>query len=437
MASKYGGIPVEQKSKFGGVPIDNEDDSPIYSDPELTQMKENVPAGIGRLLEGLAMPVYRPKQFVEGMSNIGMAGLENYAKQLSSYLPAEYAVTETPTYDAVVEPYKEKYGSTTKFRQATIDDPVGTAADLAALTSGGMAAVRGTTRGAQAAIPDDLPIDMIESVAKFPPSKYDTKQRRKLAETLLKEDIPLTPNGLSKAVDVIESLNARIDEVISAHDKGVKYPRVGVLASIAKLKKEKLGQIEGTKDRAVIEKVIDNYMKSIEDVGNPTMSLKELQQFKQNTYKKINWRSPQNKQTIKNEAYKNIASQARKDIEKLTDGEIKQLNRREGDLISALEAGTQPAGRIGNRDTFGLDVATKPAAGGAAAFGLGMDPQIGVVAGTIASVLGRPAMKQAIAHRIYKFKKRSPKLSDQAILKAVIASYTPILSEASESETAQ
>lgn len=414
LAALEGGAPVEQDAGF-----------------DWNKAMQNFPDSLGRALEAIAMPVYRPGQFIEGLKNVGMAGVENFASNMNPALPEEYQVTETPALDDLIAPYVERYGSLEGLKKAAEEDPAGVGLDVISALTGGAGAARAAGTTTKAAI-GDKPAKMIEEVVKFPPSKHSASERKAMAETILDEKISLSPEGLTKVGNLIEDLNSEVDRIIAANDKGADYPRAWVLRNLEKMKNKTLGQIEGRKDRQTINKIISEQLKEIEEVGRPNMSLKELQDFKKNTYKKVNWNQAKNKQVTKNETYREIGKTARQDIESLAP-EVSAVNKREGALIELLDALEQPVNRIDNRDMFGIDAAIKPGAGHLIGGAVGAS-EIGTIAGAIAHLGGRPKMKAAIAQFMHNLKKKEPKISDRALAEAAIASFIPQVSEAGDSE---
>jgi len=275
---------------------------------------------------------------------------------------------------------------------------------------------------------------MYESAAKFSTAGGYQKAaiRTRVIDTLLKEGIPLTEKGIRKAADLIDSLNTKVDDIISAHEFGAKYPREFTVRTLNKLADDQIGLISGAQDAAIIRKVADDFLSGLDQLESAGkskfMTLKELQEWKQNAYKRINWKNPLDDQVPKNLAYKEASGQVRQDVQNLTpDTDIASLNRREGAVIEALDPLTQSVLRSGNRNAFGMDTFLAPATGGLGAHAFGIDPAIGVGVGAVKNIAGMPAIKSKLAIAIYNARLASG--ADKRLAESMVIPYLQQLNE--------
>lgn len=122
----------------------------------------NLPSSAGKLVNGIAGAVMHPIDTVGSLVDLGAGALQNilpkqvvdFVNQIDAKNPQaiESAKRAVATANAVGGIYKEKYGTDEGFKQALATDPVGVAADLSVLLSGGasLAGKVGLTRTANA-----------------------------------------------------------------------------------------------------------------------------------------------------------------------------------------------------------------------------------------------------------------------------------------------
>ena len=266
-------------------------------------------------------------------------------------------------------------------------------------------------------------VGMFEEAAKFSTTKFDKRARRDMAENLMDEGITLDGAGLDRIDNIIFNTNKQIDDIISTADKGdVRIPKVAVLKDIEKLRKDVTGQLDGGKDRAIIDKIVDDFIDEIK-ITDSNFTLAKLQEFKKKAYKKItNWNPDKsNKDKMKDRVYKNISLVGKGIIESIVP-KTKVLNARQGRLIEAKKPVGQSANRIDNLNKIGLDALIKPASFELVTSMIGMQG-VGTAAGVVAHILGRPKLKVKIASRLHKIRKSNPQISDANLLKAFIVTY--------------
>ena len=208
----------------------------------------------------------------------------------------------------------------------------------------------------------------------------------------------------------------------------MKIPRVAVLKDTNKLKKDVTGQLDGAKDRKIVDDIIDEFLEEIKFVEDDNFTLTQLQEFKVKAYKKItNWDpNKSNVDKMKDRVYKAISLAGKDAIENIIP-QSKALNARQGRLINAKKPVSQSASRIENLNKIGLDALIKPALGELVSSTLGLQG-IGATAGLIAHILGRPKMKSNIALKLRELRKSKPPIPNDKIAAAMVAAYPQMLS---------
>ena len=144
------------------------------------------------------------------------------------------------------------------------------------------------------------------------------------------------------------------------------------------------------------------------------MTLEELQAFKKDAYKQINWDVKQGQSKFAEaETRAALARSARKEIEKHAP-DVKEINAREGRLLELDPELTQSARRIENRDIVGLGLPMKAIAGDAAAGGTG------TLIGATAGLLDMPKPKAALALELERLRRNG--LLDQMVDNSLVGS---------------
>lgn len=323
----------------------------------------------------------------------------------------------------------DRYGSVDAFKNTLLADPVGTLADVATvltavgslakrlpaaagkagnvIQTAGKALTPGTTARstAQAAVktatPEGLPRKMYESSAKWRPS-IDAKRRANLTATALDEGIMPTTAGADKAGGLIAKIGNELDAFIDdATAAGVKIPRSRVYGHLKDLRR-KLGgpRLTASRDLKAVDRVakaFDEYMKKL---GKSDLTPDELQKFKQDAYKQINFDMSQGRASYAgNETAKAMARAAKDEIEKIIPA-AKELNRRQGALIDLKPEIERAAGRIENRNIISIDPSLKIGAGAVVGGGAG------AATGAAAAFWELPRPKAWLAIKLSKWKKQ-------------------------------
>lgn len=109
------------------------------------QMVKNIPGSAARLAGGIAQSVLHPIDTASGLMDAAAGGLRNLAptklRDLIDSLDSDPQAAQraTRTADAIGGFYKDRYGGLQNLKNTVVTDPVGAAADLSTLFSGGAA----------------------------------------------------------------------------------------------------------------------------------------------------------------------------------------------------------------------------------------------------------------------------------------------------------
>lgn len=402
----YSDIPFREFQQKVGLPVD-------FS---FSRMAENIPSSALQTAKNTVEPLFSPRETIVNLGN-------TFFGLVQKLFPGQQAAE--PYADALFDVFKQRYGTGQDALNTLENDPVGVLSDVAGLmTGGGMAAsklpgaagsiAQGVAKAGGAIdplnvainvpkvaaakiLPESLPIGLYESAAKFG-TTIPTNERRAMAQTALREQIPLSAEGVTKTRSLINELDSKINNlIIDAERSGKTIPRSAVYQNIRDVR-QKLGgpKIEAAKDLATIREITKSFDDYMERIGKTSFTPTELQRFKQDLYNRINFdRSTQTASIPKEETYKALAGAARSELETLAP-DIKGINRREGQLLELLPNLERSAARIENRDITSIGPGIK-ASGGAAVAG-----DVGAAAGLGASIFDLPRVKSGLALRLAK-----------------------------------
>jgi len=251
--------------------------------------------------------------------------------------------------------------------------------------------------GASKAIPTSIAPMMYESAAKWS-TKLGPEERAAITETALKNQIPLTYEGLGKVQSKLGDLGDKMDNLITnATDQNIKIPATKVLESLKDVKKQSGGfKIEAGQDIKEINNIEKQFKTYLKQNKITSVTPQQLQDFKADAYKRIDFgRAPEKPSLAKEQAYRSMAESARTSLEGFMP-ELRDINAQYG-ALKDLQPNLQKAvGRIENRDLMGLSATAKTGAGGA----LGGIP--GAVIGFGQSLLDNPKIKGKAALELYK-----------------------------------
>ena len=383
---------------------------------------KNLPGSIVEEGKNVIGAITQPIQTLKGIGNLALGVAEKATSGVQSH--EKYA-------DALSDYYANKYGSKDAFLQELQNNPASILSDISMFVTGGASgaakvaslskvgakaapalekvaqvgtaidplnlAANTAMYGASKAIPTSVAPMMYESAAKWS-TKLGPEERAAITETALKNQIPLTYEGLGKVQSKLSDLGNQMDTLITnATDQNIKIPATKVLESLKDVKKQSGGfKIEAAQDIKEINNIEKQFKDYLKKNKITSVTPQQLQEFKADAYKRIDFgRAPEKPSLAKEQAYRSMAESARTSLEGFMP-ELKAINAQYGSL-KELQPNLQKAvGRIENRDLMGLGATAKTGAGGA----LGGIP--GALVGFGQSLLDSPKVKGKAALELYK-----------------------------------
>lgn len=376
------------------------------------EMAKNIPGSAVQAAKDITAPIHSPIDTGRGLWRAASGAAQMLA-------PGEQG--NEPYARAVGAGLKERYGGVDNLKRTLQNDPVGSAVDVGGLLTGGAAAtakalprasafagkagraldpVLGVQKAVGKAIPKALPRSLTESSLKLR-TTLPREDRSAIVETVLKEGALPNEKGVRTLQRRQEGLGDDIDRLIAGATRtGGKVP-VGQVTQGLNDVRQRMGgpRIEAASDLATIDAIEKQWMADNAAAGRTHMNVDDLQKFKTDIYKRINFNRSQQKASLpQEEAYKAMGRDARGAIEGFVP-EIAETNRRWGDIEQALPEVERAANRIGNRDIMGIGVPVKMSAGGAL---LGGAP--GAVLGGLTGMLDTPVTKARLARSLEKWR---------------------------------
>lgn len=294
--------------------------------------------------------------------------------------------------DLLIQFYKERYGSMKGFKKAIATDPVGvildgasvmipggsaikglgTAAKIKALTNLGQkltktgqamdlisATTKGVGRVGALVIPPSKPLTIYQNAASFG-QRMPKKMRDELTKFAMDHKIMPTIKGVDKVQNRINLLNAEISDLIDrATLTGVEIPVKSLKKGFKKLSDQAAFTHFGETKKA--RKALNDIQQDIFNThikhGKGVLTPAEAQKIKQSIYSKFqDYYTDFAKQPIQVEAFKQIAKNAKENIEQIFPEleqlkyvkeikgktSIKDLNALESRYLKVLEAMEKP-----------------------------------------------------------------------------------------------
>lgn len=343
--------------------------------------------------------------------------------------------------------YDDRYGSVYQAMQTAYKDPVGFASDFSLIgapvkLAGQLGKIAAKKVDADYAVPaldvvrkaGDIaesadPLGMateatlgvasnLPGVRSFPESEYETQlkmgtsprtrmgqtpTRSRVIDTLLREQIPITPEGLGKLQGMVDKQTGVLESLVKqAEDAGKMIPLRSVLEPLKKLRQSLSDPEVNPKSVEQVE-IIDAYVQNwIESLG-PVRSLSptKVLELRRNLDRQINWDSmPSTEPPLSRQITEEVASGARASLRDTVD-EYGSTGRNISDLLTAEEALQRAVNRLSQNQSVGLK-STIGSVGGATMAGIGEGVQ--QIAGLLlasGSLLANPANKARVARLIY------------------------------------
>ena len=230
-----------------------------------------------------------------------------------------------------------------------------------------------------------------------------TPTRSRVIDTLLREQIPITPEGLGKLQGMVDKQTGVLESLVKqAEDAGKMIPLRSVLEPLKKLRQSLSDPEVNPKSVEQVE-IIDAYVQNwIESLG-PVRSLSptKVLELRRNLDRQINWDSmPSTEPPLSRQITEEVASGARASLRDTVD-EYGSTGRNISDLLTAEEALQRAVNRLSQNQSIGLK-STIGSVGGATMAGVGEGVQ--QIAGLLlasGSLLANPANKARVARLIY------------------------------------
>jgi len=384
---------------------------------------KNLPGSIVQEGKNVIGAITQPIETAKGIGNLAL-GVAEKAIPGGPYPQEKYA-------DALGDYYANKYGSKDAFLKELQNNPASVLSDLSMFVTGGASgaaklaslskvgakatpalekiaqvgtaidplnlAANTTMYGASKVIPTSVAPGLYESAAKFS-TTLSPAERTRITETALKNQIPLSYEGLGMVQSKLTDLGDKMDTLITnATDKNIKIPATKVLESLKDVKKQSGGfKIEAAQDIKEINDIEKQFKTYLKQNKITSVTPQQLQDFKADAYKRIDFgRAPEKPSVAKEEAYRAMAGSARESLEGFMP-ELRDINTQYGSLRELQPNLQRAVGRIENRDLMGLGATAKTGAGGA----LGGIP--GALVGFGQSLLDSPKVKGKAALELYK-----------------------------------
>jgi hypothetical protein len=372
--------------------------------------------------------------------------------------PGPGEVDSAKSLDALVNHYKQRYGSWDGFTHALYTDPVGVSADVATLASGVGAAGKGVQLAADAAkfgkvadvagtvakagdavsaVTDPLRVatsaagGALKVADKVAPAASDALRRSALkggytitadpakvadAATAMREQgIPLSEAGSAKISTALNDLQqAKLGKTSAGAAGGLAVDPARVQLPLDDVRTKYANQVNPTADLKQIDKVADTFRQN-----NPgPIPLDHAEALKEGTYKVNNYGPPAAKNTVATaDAEKALASGLREELEYHMP-ELKGLNEQQAKLMNlqgildkAVTKYTNSGGFLGSIKgslNTGASKTIGMISGGALASGHAAVGAAGGAADLMMAVLSDPVVKSRLATAIDLASKANP-----------------------------
>lgn len=395
-------------------------------DFSLKQTVKNIPGSIAGIAGDAWSAITNPVDTAKGIGavaqGVGNKLGRNVAELVHGQEMEPMPERSEDAANAVGAALKNRYGGVDNIKRTIMEDPAGVALDLSGVGAFGakvlqspkyasaMAAANPLTvtgkmsnQVAKTAIPKSKAADWYQSAAKFS-TTLDPKKRQKMIQTALDEGVLPTPSGMRKISSRIDVLDAEIESMIAqSTNAGKEIPVKAIFRHLNDLRSTKGGvRLGADSDLAAIDRIAGEFHRSLK--GRKTVTPEELQFFKKEAYKDINWDAKRmTGAPIKEDTYKAMARGAREAIEGVVP-EIAEKNADMGALLELQPHLQRSTNRIENLNRIGLGAPIRTGAGGMVGDAMGA-PGLGMGIGAIASFIDNPAFKARAAIIMNRIKK--------------------------------
>lgn len=380
-------------------------------------MMRNAPASATNAFISTVSPFFDGQQTMEILWGLVEGGASKAYRKANEFIKGkDIEPYEAEKHvDAVIDYVTDRYGGIENIQRTLEEDPAGLFLDFAAGGRGANIATKGKTPSTRGLIEKRVqkmdPVGDYESVAKFT-TTATPEQRKQWATTALEQNLSPKPSHVELLDTRINDFGTEVRRLIAEADAaGTEVPVDAVFKYLKELRAELGGpKFEGGADLQTIDKAIASFRQHMQDLGKDTMTPAELQAFKQDLYKRINWnRRTQTNTPAGEETMKNVARATKDIIEDEVPG-TGALNEQMAELLDLKEPFSRASARIANRRKFGLMSAV--GLGSGSALGVVLAPIIGtgpaaVLTGIIggASLMATPKNMAALARAKFQIQK--------------------------------
>lgn len=393
--------------------------APQGHDFNAMNMIKNVPSSGAQYVENMATAIASPVETAKAIGNLFLGAVQKL-------YPGEQ---EAEKYaDAFANAMKERYGSWDNAKRTLENDPVGLLGDVSSFlipagAMGKLASANSMVRkagditskvgaaidplnivanpvisGGAKMVPQSRIANLYEHGLQFGPS-VPLQKRAPIIRTALDEAIEPTLKGLNKIDLITDSVNSQIDNLIKAASSGEKVPRAALYSNLQELRNKYGGvNISGGKNLDDITEVARNFDLHMEDIGKKYLTAEDLQKFKKDLYQEVRYdQSANTARRVADETKKAMGRSARENIERIVP-ETRDLNAREGRLLSLKDAIEGPAAKAKDAPVLPLNFQLKMLLGGV----IGGGPGAGV--GFLAGMLDKAKNRGKLAIAVHKIK---------------------------------
>jgi predicted transcriptional regulator len=420
---------TEQLSSGGGRLAQQVQQAPQPEKKSVGGFAKNVVKSGASLLGGIGsslLNVFNPnmqKNTLANLADVGAGGLENL------FTGGNAQSAEAQKFNAVTDFYKQRYGGVQNIKDTLYNDPVGAAADLSTVLTGGGAVIRGVgdlanvsrlARTGEILSTAGNVIDPINAtgaafnkVSNFgkarlapkleasserlyqsalKPSKSLEAKNPNVIKAGLSERIPVSEKGYDQAIDRISKLNKEIKTKIEAGSKKGMTVDPKIVASRADEVKTRFSkQVAPQQDLAAIEQKRQDFLNHPDLTNSNGIPLDAAQEMKQGTYQQLKGKYGQERAAAL-ETEKALARGLKDEIAKQIP-EIADLNAKDSHLIGLEDALKDFVRRSGNSQLIGIGTPLA-AVGGFAASGSKLG---GLTLGLLKAAIDNPEIKSRLA----------------------------------------
>lgn len=423
---KEGYIPADRiqdaaKSGLQIVPLKNQDTQHPGFWHELTSDLVNMAKAAPQAALDLAVPgLAAGKSAKETIQSVATTG------KTSTQLQYEQQKAEgRPMIERLATPAAQMIGMNVRGTEQSADqgDIAGVAGHAAAPLA--MAAV---TEGASRAIPKVVktltpnPEALYQSALK-PSTTLSPAERSSIIKTGLKNEIPVSPDGAEKIVDLIDELNTKIKDTIDTGTRqGVTINKFDVADRLKTTGAKFKNQVNPGEDIQAITESGKEFLKT----QPRNIPASQAQSLKQGTYSQLKGKAYGELKGASIEAQKALARGIKEELANAFP-ELNQLNQAESRLFDLQPEIERALGRQGNHQLMGVGT---PAVAGAAKAVTGSN-LVSTAAATIKAIVDNPIVKSRIAIALNR------KGVPMATANARVAAYSAALSAASQQSADQ